>query len=127
MRGISRAAIAVAAICLASSCAAADAAGTPIGQTVDDFSLPDYHGKTYSLADYEGKLVVLAFIGTECPLAKIYAPKLRDLAAEFEKQGVAFLGIDANLQDSLTEIGAFAQVHEIPFPLLKDNNNSLAD
>jgi peroxiredoxin len=99
----------------------------PIGKKVDNFSLPDFHGKAYSLDDYQDKVVVLAFLGTECPLAKIYAPRLRDLAAEFEKQGVVFLGIDANLQDSLTEIGAFARVNGMTFPMLKDNNNVLAD
>ena len=106
---------------------AAGTAGTPLGKQVDNFSLPDFHGKAYSLDDYKDKVVVLAFIGTECPLAKSYAPRLRDLAAEFEKQGVAFLGIDANLQDSLTEIGAFARVNGITFPMLKDNNNEIAD
>ena len=51
----------------------------------------------------------------------------RDLDAEFGKQVVAFVGIDANLQDSLSEIGTFAQLHGVTFPLLKDNNNQIAD
>src|SRR5262249_26354573 len=99
----------------------------PIGKKVDNFSLPDFHGKPHSLSDYQGRLVVLAFVGTECPLAKNYAARLRELAAEFEKDGVAFLGIDSNLQDSLTEIGAFALASGITFPMLKDNNNVVAD
>ena len=49
---------------------------------------------------------MVAFLGTECPLAKNYAPRLKELAAEFEKDGVAFVGIDANVQDSLSEIGS---------------------
>ena len=102
-------------------------ASSPIGRKVDNFSLPDFHGKSYSLDDYQDKLVVLAFLGTECPLAKNYAPRLRDLAVEFEKEGVVFLGINANLQDSLSEIGAFARINGITFPMLKDNNNEVAD
>jgi peroxiredoxin len=119
-------ALAAAITCCGSLSLAAEA-GAPIGKSIADFSLPDYRGKVYSLADYKDKLVVVAFIGTECPLAKTYAPRLRDLAAEFEKQGVAFVAIDANQQDTLSEIGAFARSHEITFPVLKDNNNEIAD
>ena len=100
---------------------------TPIGRRVEDFSLPDFHGQSHSLADYRGQIVVLAFLGTECPLAKNYTAKLHELANEFATQKVAFLGIDANLQDSLTEMAAFARVHGVTFPLLKDNNNVIAD
>ena len=120
-------ALAAAIACAGSFSLAADTAGTPVGKKVGNFSLPDFHGKTRSLDEFKDKLVVLAFVGTECPLAKSYAPRLRDLAAEFEKQGVAFLGVDANMQDSLTEIGTFARIHGITFPMLKDNNNELAD
>src|SRR5436190_1501970 len=98
----------VAFVCCTANSWAAESAATPIGKKVDNFSLPDVHGKSRSLSDYQGKLVVLAFVGTECPLAKNYAARLRELAVEFEKDGVAFLGIDSNLQDSLTEIGTFA-------------------
>ncbi len=124
---ILKAAIALLSICGASLSMAADAAVTPVGKTVANFSLPDFHGKMYSLDDYQDKPVVLAFLGTECPLAKLYAPRLRDLAAEFAASGVVFFGIDANLQDSLTEIGAFARTSGITFPMLKDNNNEIAD
>lgn len=106
---------------------AADAAATPVGRKIDNFSLSDYRGKTHALADHQGKPVVVAFIGTECPLAKSYGPRLRELAAEFEKQGVVFLGIDSNQQDTLAEIGAYARGAEIAFPILKDNNNEIAD
>jgi peroxiredoxin/mono/diheme cytochrome c family protein len=106
---------------------AAENPSSPIGKNIQDFTLPDSHGKLHSLADYKGKVVVLACLGTECPLAKNYALRLRELAGEFESQGVAFLGIDSNMQDTLTEIGAFVRLMEISFPVLKDKNNLLAD
>jgi peroxiredoxin/mono/diheme cytochrome c family protein len=99
-----------------------------IGRKIADFSLRDYRGKTYKLSDFaDKKLVVIAVLGTECPLAKLYAPRLADLADEFESQGVAFLGLDANRQDSLTEIGAYVRIHELQFPMLKDMGNEIAD
>ena len=63
-----------------------------IGTTVEAFILPDFHGKLHGLDDYRDQCVVLAFLGTECPLAKHYGPRLRDLATEFERKGVAFRG-----------------------------------
>ena len=123
-------AIAAAIACCPALSLAADnseAAVSPVGKSVGDFSLKDYRGKDHALAEHKGKPVVLAFIGAECPLAKSYAPRLQSLSEEFGKQGVAFLGIDANQQDNLTEIGAYARVHGITFPVLKDNNNEIAD
>src|SRR5262249_17839897 len=116
-------ALALAIACCGASAMAADAAGTPIGKKVENFTLPDFHGKSHSVSDYKDKVVVVAFIGTECPLAKSYAPRLRDLAAEFEKQGAVFLAVDANVQDTLTELAAFARVNDWTFPVLKDRNN----
>lgn len=115
------------AVCASLAQAAEERALSPIGQKVANFSLPDAHGKRVALDDYKDKVVVLAFVGTECPLAKRYAARLRDLSAEFAKQGVAFLGIDSNLQDSLQEIDAFARTSGVTFPVLKDNNNEIAD
>jgi peroxiredoxin len=101
---------------------------TRIGRQIADFSLTDYRGQKHALADLaDSKLVVVAFIGTECPLAKLYAPRLEELAKEFAGKAVSFLGIDANQQDSLTELAAFARANEISFPLLKDLGNAVAD
>ena len=99
-----------------------------LGRQIESFSLPDFHGKTRTLADFAGeKLVVVAFLGTECPLAKVYATRLVGLAKEFREQGVAFVAIDSNLQDSMTEIGTFARIYELDFPMLKDLDNRVAD
>src|SRR5262249_50544392 len=42
-------------------------------------------------------------------------------------KGVAFVGLDPNSQDSITQLAAFARQHEIEFPLLKDLSNQIAD
>jgi peroxiredoxin/mono/diheme cytochrome c family protein len=98
------------------------------GRPIERFSARDFRGKETSLADFAGrKLVVVAFLGADCPLAKLYAPRLNALAKEFEARGVAFIGIDSNRQDSITEIAHYARVHAIEFPLLKDVGNVIAD
>jgi peroxiredoxin len=99
-----------------------------VGKRVGDFTLKDYHGQPVSLASYkDAKLVVVAFLGTECPLAKLYARRLVELAKEFQPRGVAFVGVNPNRQDSPTEIAAYARLHEIEFPILKDLGQTLAD
>ena len=58
---------------------------TPLGKKIDNFSARDFRGKEISLADLaSSKLVVVAFVGTECPQAKLYAPRLVELAEEFK-------------------------------------------
>ena len=106
------------------------AAKTPakIGAQVADFSLRDFRGKTHALADFaDSKLVVVTFVGCDCPVVKLYAPRLMKLAQEFGPQGVTFLAINANAHDSLSEIAAFAKVHGIEFPVLKDVGSVVAD
>ena len=60
------------------------AADSPLGRQVENFQLQDYRGKEHALTDYrDSKLVVIAFLGTECPLAKLYGPRLAKLAADY--------------------------------------------
>lgn len=108
--------------------AADDAVAPVIGRQVEEFTLKDYRGAEHKLADQQGKrLVVLAVLGTECPLVKLYGNRLAELAEEYEPQGVAFIGLNANVQDSNTEVAAFARRHEIEFPVLKDLGNKVCD
>src|SRR5262249_40606933 len=73
------------------------------------------------------KLIVVAFLGADCPLANRYASRLAELAREYRTRGVAFLGVDSNQQDSLAQLARLAKAHQIEFPLLKDPGNAVAD
>lgn len=107
--------------------AVADSA-RPSGAKVETFSAKDYRGKSHSLDEYsDSRIVVLAFLGTECPLAKLYGPRLASIAQAYADRGVTFLGVNSNRHDSITEIAAYARIHEIPFPILKDLDNRIAD
>ena len=95
---------------------------------VERFTLPDMHGRDRSLDELaNNKLVVVAFLGVECPLARLYAPRLQELSDEYAAKGVAFVAIDSNQQDSLTDLTAFAQQYGVKFPLLKDRDQAVAD
>lgn len=101
---------------------------SPIGQPVADFTLKDYRGQEHALSDFaDAELVVIAVLGTECPLAKLYGPRLAEMAHRYADQGVAFIGLCPNRQDSVTELSSFCQRAGIEFPVLKDLGNQVAD
>src|SRR5262249_8942920 len=101
--------------------------GEPARPTVD-FRLQDHRGAWHALDEArDRKVVVLAFLGVECPLAEAYAPRLAEIARAFEGRGVGFFGGDANPQDGPGAVGRFAEKHGLPFPVLKDVGNVLAD
>lgn len=97
-------------------------------EVLDSYTLTNNYGKDIPLSSFANKpVIVLAFIGTECPLAKLYGPRLNQIQQKFGDQGVQILGIASNTQDSLTELTAYVNRHEIKFPVLKDLGNKLAD
>src|SRR5262245_45486894 len=73
------------------------AVSSPVGKKIDTFEIRDFRGTSHKLEDLAGsKVLVVAFLGTECPLAKLYAPRLQDLAQKYQGKGVQFVGINSN-------------------------------
>jgi peroxiredoxin len=94
---------------------------------VADFSLPTPAGPPITLSDDPtAKLHVLCFLGTECPLARLYGRRLNEMAERYHDRGVRFVGINSNIQDSLEEIRAYAAAHGVGFPLAKDPDRRVA-
>ena len=59
-----------------------------LGRRVGDFKLQDYRGADHALSEITGKqATVIAFLGTECPLAKLYGPRLAELAEKYASHG----------------------------------------
>lgn len=99
-----------------------------LGAALPRFELNDYRGRAYASDDFaDSQILVLAVLGTECPLAKLYAPRLQALDDTYRPRGVAIVGVDANVHDSMSEIASYARRHELSFPILKDVGNRLAD
>ncbi|QDT42783.1 Thiol-disulfide oxidoreductase ResA [Gimesia alba] len=73
------------------------------------------------------KLTVVCFLGAECPLARLYGPKLNEMSAAYESKGVQFIGVNSNQQDSLEDVKKYVKRYEIRFPMAKDYNNKVAD
>jgi thiol-disulfide isomerase/thioredoxin len=118
----------VAAVLLPLVVFAEDAKPTPVGKKIAEFTLRDYRGPEKPFKEFTtGKLTVVAFLGCDCPLAKVYGPRLAALAKEYEGKGVAFVGINSNQQDTPSAVGQYAKTHGISFPILKDPGNVVAD
>src|SRR2546425_4485850 len=99
-----------------------------IGRLVKGFDLKDTSGQSISLDKFQDKkAVVLVFVGTQCPLNNAYLPCLAELSKEHAPKGVQFLAINSNYQDSPAKVAEHAKKYEVPFPVLRDENNKLAD
>jgi peroxiredoxin len=99
-----------------------------VGQSIANFSLRDYRGKAFALDELKDKpVVVVAFLGTECPLVSSYTTRLREMSEKYADRGVSFVAINANVQDSISEIAQWAKKHKVDFPVLKDVGNKVAD
>lgn len=92
------------------------------------FELKDQHNQVWDSDRFaENEILVIAFMGVECPLAKLYAPRLQKMADQFEGDSVQFVMVNSNQQDSLTEIKSFMRRSKLTLPYLKDVGNKLAD
>jgi peroxiredoxin len=95
---------------------------------VENFTLKDYNGTKHSLKDYaSSRAIVLMFIATQCPVSNAYNERMALLAIEYSSKGIAFIGINSNKEETVEEIKEHAKEHGFSFPILKDNNNIVAD
>jgi peroxiredoxin/mono/diheme cytochrome c family protein len=99
-----------------------------VGRQVPDFTLPDTSGKEVHLYGYAGKkAVVIVFIGADCSTSDLYLPRLAELARKYETDGVAFLAVDSNKGADAAKLAALAKKHGVPFPVLIDKGNVIAE
>jgi len=94
---------------------------------VAEFSLPSVSGDVVSFSvPGEATWTVLCFLGTECPLAKLYGSRLQAMSDQFADDGVRFIGVNSNVQDSMNELRVYAADHQLRFPMVKDYDRSVA-
>ena len=75
-------------------------------QRLSNFTLSDVtSGRSTTLYGYQGrKAIVLVFLGNDCPVGNLYAPRLIELNREFRKQGVVMLGINSNAHETAKDV-----------------------
>lgn len=102
-------------------------AALAIGATAPEFELKDLSGKPHALKSYRGKPTVVVFISARCPISKMYQDRIRAVADDYAKRGIAFLAINANADESLAEVRTHAEQNKLNFTILKDEGNIVAD
>src|SRR5262252_1290119 len=67
-------------------------------------------GKTISLYDLKDKkAIVIVFLSFECPVSASYSQPLANMATEYGKHGVAFLGVTTNDEESAAQVAKLAR------------------
>ena len=106
-----------------------------IGSPAPDFSLQGVDGKTYTLDSFKSsKVLAVVFTAVHCPTAEVYEGRIKELVADYQKRGVAFVAIQPNnalavrldemgytdLGDSLEDMKIRAAHRQFNFPFLYD-------
>ena len=95
------------------------------GDIAPDFTLPDQDGQPVSLAALRGKPVVLYFYPkADTPGCTTQACGVRDHKADYTQAGAVVLGVSP---DPVKRIAKFDQKYDLGFPLLADEDHSVAE
>src|SRR5437870_311210 len=121
--------LAAAACLLLAGTAAADNPSTAnLNKKIANVTFTDAAGKTTTLYDLKDKkAIVLVFLSSDCPVSTSYSQSLAELATEHAKQGVAFLGLTVNQDETPAQVAKFARDYNLPFPLYLDRKFAAAD
>jgi peroxiredoxin Q/BCP len=95
------------------------------GAEAPDFNLPDQHGNPVKLADLRGQTVVLYFYPkADTPGCTTQACSVRDHRTDYESAGAVVLGVSP---DPVKPIAKFDEKYGLGFPLLSDEDHSVAE
>lgn len=103
-----------------------------LGERAPDFSLPATDGKTYSLQDFAGApTLVVFFTCNHCPYVVGSDEVTRQTALKYRDQGVAFVGINSNSEntkpdDSFEHMVKRMEEQKFPWVYLRDKEQSVA-
>jgi len=93
------------------------------GKAPPMFTLPDQNGDKVALRDLKGSDVIIYFYPRDnTPGCTKEAQAFRDLWSEITEHGAVVLGISP---DSVESHQGFADQHDLPFPLLADQDKKV--
>ncbi len=103
-----------------------------LGSKAPAFELPDANGKRHSLEDFVGAPgLVVMFISNHCPFVKLIRDELATVATQYQRRGIAFVGINSNDVDKYPDDSPIKMLEEsraagYTFPYLFDETQNVA-
>ena len=98
-----------------------------VGQLAPDVVLASTDGKPTILSDFNrSRAFVIVFLGTECPIANRYIPRLNAMAAEPGNSDCQWIGVYSQRGATLEQVKQHAEEYKISFPVFVDEHGELA-
>ena len=96
---------------------AATALAIAPGEVVDNFRVLDQNGKSHELYySSDMKAVVIMVQGNGCPIVRQAIPALKQIRDKYQAQGVEFLLLNSNLQDTRDAVAQEAKEFSYRLP-----------
>ncbi len=119
--------VAVASLALAGR-ATAQPSTANLGKKIANVTFQGADGKTTALYDLKDrKAIVVVFLSFDCPVSTSYSQPLADMAKAFGKQGVAFIGLTVNTDETPAQVAKLARDYNLTFPVYLDKGFKAAD
>src|SRR6266478_5677885 len=92
-----------------------------------NLTLTGPHGAQVSIAAGKGDVTVVLFISTICPVSNNYNTRMNDLYRDYSPKGVKFVFVNANQNESASEVAEHARQAGFAFPVYRDVGDKVAD
>jgi hypothetical protein len=100
-------------------------ASVKIGTPVAAKTFRDIQGKTYTLRR-SGTPAVYLFLGTQCPVANLYTPRILALKKAPSARNTAFFAVYPNAHETTAEVARHAKERGYEFSVIKDDGTLTA-
>lgn len=95
------------------------------------FTLPDFDDNLISSSNFERQPILVIFLCNHCPYVKHVMNKLSGLVKDYQKKGIAVVGINSNdyllyPDDDPDVMVDFAALYDFSFPYLVDETQEVA-
>ena len=99
-----------------------------LGAKISNLTFHDEQGKSTDLYDLKDrKAIVIVFLSFECPVSNSYCALLADMAKEYGKHRVSFIGLTVNEDDTRSQVAKHAKDFSLHFPVFKDEKLAAAE
>lgn len=89
-----------------------------------DFTLPDLHGRKYSLSEFRSRPQVLVFWNKDCSRSLKYLQNLGSIWPLWKQHNLQLLAVHANSPDGAPLSAQFAASHNFQFPILNADEST---